>query len=132
MPHVLVFEDEKDSRDFIAQYLRREGHTVSIAADGETALHKLITERVDLVVLDLTMPGMNGIELLEVMRVYLRLQAMPVIIVTGNANADDLRKVWSLGVAHVFYKGSFNLTELGKAIETCCNPPDGGSGTTAR
>jgi CheY-like chemotaxis protein len=131
MPHVLVVEDEKDSRDFVVEYLKREGHTVSTAADGETALRKLLIQRADVVVLDVRMPRMDGIGLLEVLRSYLRWHALPVILVTGQANPEELRKAQDLGVAYVFYKGGFKLTELGEAIERVCQPPDGSADTIA-
>ena len=131
MPHVLVVEDEKDSRDFVAEYLKREGHTVSTAADGETALRKLLNERADVVILDVRMPRMDGIGLLEVMRSYLRWHAMPVIVVTGEANPEEMRKARDLGVIHIFHKAAYKLTELGEAIEAACRPSDGGTDTLA-
>ncbi|MDB5318452.1 MAG: Signal transduction histidine kinase CheA [Phycisphaerales bacterium] len=131
MPHVLVVEDEKDSRDFVAEYLKREGHTVSTAADGEAALRKLINERADVVVLDVRMPSMGGIELLEVLRGYLRWHVLPVILVTGQADPGELRKARDLGVVYIFHKAGFKLTELGEAVDAVSHPPDGGNDTIA-
>src|SRR6476646_703936 len=101
MPHVMVVEDEKDSRDFVAEYLKREGHTVSTAADGETALRKLLNQRADAVILDVRMPRMDGIGLLEVLRSYLRWHNMPVLLVTGEASPEELRKARDLGVVYI-------------------------------
>jgi CheY-like chemotaxis protein len=131
MPHVLVVEDEKDSRDFVAEYLKREGHTVNTAADGETALRKLLTERPDVAVLDVRMPKMDGIGLLEVLRSYLRWNTLPVILVTGQATPEEMRKARDLGVVHIFHKAAFTLTELGEAVQSVCHPPDGGTDTIA-
>jgi DNA-binding response OmpR family regulator len=127
----LVVEDEKDSRDFVAHYLKREGHTVSTAADGETALRKLLNQRADVVVLDVRMPRMDGIGLLEILRAYLRWNTLPVILVTGQANPEELRKARDLGVIHIFHKARFNLDELGRAIDAHCHPPEGDSDTIA-
>lgn len=131
MAHVLVVEDEKDSREFVARYLKREGHTVSTAVDGQTALRKLLNERADLVVLDVRMPNMDGIGLLEIMRSYLRWNTLPVILLTAQATPEEIRKARDLGVEHVFHKAQFQLPELGEAITLLCHPPDGGTDTIA-
>lgn len=131
MAHVLVVEDEKDSRDFVAEYLKREGHTVTTAADGQTALRKLLTERTEVIILDVRMPKMDGIGLLEVIRAYLRWYRLPVILVTGQANPDEMRRARDMGVEYIFHKASFELAELGEAVEAVCHLPDGGNDTIA-
>lgn len=131
MPHVLVVEDERDSRDLLAEYLRREGHRVSTAEDGETALRELISRPTNVIVLDVRMAGMDGIQLLEVLRCYRRWNRLPVILVTGNADPGELRRARELGVDYVFHKAGFKLHELGRAIEAVCAPPAGGNDTLA-
>jgi CheY-like chemotaxis protein len=128
MAHVLVVEDEKDSRDFVAEYLKREGHTVTTAVDGQTAL---LNQRTEVVILDVRMPKMDGIGLLEVLRAYLRWSRLPVILVTGNAEPQEMTRARELGVDYIFHKASFQLAELGEAIEAVCHPPDGGNDTIA-
>ena len=131
MAHVLVVEDEKDSRDFVAQYLKREGHSVAIAVDGMTALRKLLNERVDLVVLDVRMPKMDGIGLLEVLRSYLRWNTLPVILFTARATPEEMTRARDMGVEHIFHKANFELAELGQVIMDICHPNDGGTDTIA-
>jgi DNA-binding response OmpR family regulator len=131
MAHVIVVEDEKDSREFVAQYLKREGHTVSAAVDGQTALRKLLNERADIVVLDVRLPRMDGMGLLEVLRSYLRWNTLPVILVTGQANPEEMKRARDLGVEYIFHKANFELAELGEAINTLCQAPDGGADTIA-
>jgi DNA-binding response OmpR family regulator len=131
MAHVIVVEDEKDSREFVAQYLKREGHTVSTAVDGQTALRKLLNERADVVVLDVRMPRMDGMGLLEVLRSYLRWNTLPVILFTARATPEEMKRARDLGVDYIFHKANFELAELGKAIDTVCHPPDGGADTLA-
>ena len=131
MPHVLVVEDDKNSRDAVASYLKREGHRVTTAEDGETALCGLISQPADVIVLDVRMSTMNGIELLELLRSYRRWNRLPVILVTGNADPGEMRQARDLGVDLIFNKGSFQLSELGEAIEAVCRPPAGGNDTLA-
>jgi chemosensory pili system protein ChpA (sensor histidine kinase/response regulator) len=116
MSNVLVVDDEGDSREFVARFLDRSGHQVTSAQDGRDALARLLEGTPDAVVLDVRMPHMDGIALLAVMRSYLRLQKIPVIILSANATPDQLRQVQDLGVSHVFHKAHFTLPDLGRAI----------------
>ena len=131
MPHVLVVEDDKNSRDVVASYLQREGHRVTTAEDGETALRELINQPADVIVLDVRMSTMNGIELLELLRSYRRWNRLPVILVTGNADPGEMTRARDLGVDYIFHKAGFQLFELGKAIEAVCRLPADGNDTLA-
>jgi len=65
MKHVLVAEDDAPTRSFLVEALTDEGYLVSAAADGKTALERCAEMKPDLVVLDLSMPLMNGFEFLR-------------------------------------------------------------------
>jgi DNA-binding response OmpR family regulator len=83
---VLVVDDEPTVREVVVGYLRRDGHEVSEAADGPTALRLLESEPPDLVVLDMMLPGVNGLDILR------RIRAggdMPVIMLTARAEESD-------------------------------------------
>ena len=131
MAHILVVEDEKDSRELVVEYLKRKGHTVTSAADGEGALGVLLNSHPDVVILDVRMPRMDGIGLLELLRTYLRWTRLPVILVTGEASPGEMRRARELGVTYIFHKANFQLAELGEAVEALCHPPDGGRDTIA-
>jgi CheY-like chemotaxis protein len=62
MPHILVIEDDLELREPLVKMLTNDGHTVSVAGDGLEALHLLNTIRPDLIVTDVLMPKMDGIE----------------------------------------------------------------------
>ncbi len=82
---VLVVDDEIPIRDSIRDALEDEGHRTLVAADGAEALSYLRQhDDVDAVIVDLLMPGMNGLELLEAMESERKLSAIPVIIVTSD------------------------------------------------
>jgi DNA-binding response OmpR family regulator len=85
-PHVLVVDDEPTVREVVAGYLRRDGHTVSEAADGVTALQLLEADPPDLVVLDMMLPGVNGLDLLRHIRAN---GDIPVIMLTARAEEAD-------------------------------------------
>jgi len=117
MSNVLVVDDEGDSREFIARFLDRSGHHVTSAHDGRDALARLLEGTPDAVVLDVRMPRMDGLDLLAVMRSYLRLQKIPVIILSAHATPDEIRQLNDLGVSHIFHKAHFTLPDLGKVLD---------------
>lgn len=85
--HILVVDDSAVERRLLEEYLRRAGHEVAVAADAGEALRRLQLHPVDLVVTDLLMPEVDGLELLR--RIRTRLPAVPVILVTGNGGEAE-------------------------------------------
>lgn len=83
---VLVVDDEPTVREVVVGYLRRDGHDVLEAEDGPTALRLIDTEVLDLVVLDMMLPGVNGLDILRHIR---SLGDMPVIMLTARAEESD-------------------------------------------
>ncbi len=80
--------------ELVSYNLGKEGFEVSSASDGETALRKIRGERVDLVVLDLMLPGIQGMELCRILRKDPKTESLPIIMVT--AKGDELDKVLGL------------------------------------
>ena len=88
MSRILIADDDPIVRDVVRRYLERDGHDVSIAHDGNEALQLLGTERIDAAVLDVMMPGPDGMTLCRSMRrgdSY----AVPVILLTALGEEDD-------------------------------------------
>lgn len=83
---VLVVDDEPTVREVVAGYLRRDGHDVSEAADGTTALELLDADPPDLVVLDMMLPGVHGLDVLRRVRTT---SDVPVIMLTARAEESD-------------------------------------------
>lgn len=83
---VLVVDDEPTVREVVVGYLRRDGHDVMEAADGTTAVELLERETFDLVVLDMMLPGVNGLDILRRIR---SMGDMPVIMLTARAEESD-------------------------------------------
>jgi DNA-binding response OmpR family regulator len=83
---VLVVDDEPTVREVVVGYLRRDGHEVSEAADGNKALEMLEAETPDLVVLDMMLPGVNGLDILRRVR---STSDIPVIMLTARAEESD-------------------------------------------
>jgi DNA-binding response OmpR family regulator len=86
VPNVLVVDDDHTVREVVVSYLRAGGHAVSDAADGETALSTMRDTRADLVVLDLMLPGIDG---LEVCRRLRQTSEVPIIMLTALGAETD-------------------------------------------
>jgi two-component system alkaline phosphatase synthesis response regulator PhoP len=86
---VLVVEDEADIRRLVRYNLEQEGYTVSEAADGEEALALARKQRPHLVVLDLMLPGMSGLEVCRLLRADERTAELPVLMLTARATEVD-------------------------------------------
>jgi DNA-binding response OmpR family regulator len=83
---VLVVDDEPTVREVVAGYLRRDGHEVFEAGDGNTALELVGTDPPDLIVLDMMLPGVNGLDVLRRVRTT---SDVPVIMLTARAEESD-------------------------------------------
>jgi len=92
--YVLVAEDDPKQAELVRRYLCREEHTVRVVADGRSAIDEVRRNRPDLLVLDVMMPGVDG---LDVCRVLRREYDLPVLMVTARAGADDKLLGFDLG-----------------------------------
>ncbi len=92
---VLVVEDDLANRVLLGRLLERAGHTVTTAADGGAALDLAAPDTVDVLLLDLGLPDMDGLEVCRRLRHNPRTATLPVILVTGRDGAHEA----ALGVA---------------------------------
>jgi CheY-like chemotaxis protein len=111
LAHALIVDDDHDGREPIAHVLRRAGHVVTCASDAKEALAVLTGQTPSVVILDLMMPEMDGTQLLEVIRSYLRWQSIPVIVVSG-ADGPLLERASSLEPVKVYRKAQYSLKDL--------------------
>lgn len=119
MASVLVVDDDLDSRDVVARFLKRAGHRVRCVGNGREALAAMGDDTPDVIVLDAKMPEMDGVSFLEVMRCYLRWQSLPVLFVTAYPEGLHIRRGMELGVRKTFLKSNYELRDLLAYIEAC-------------
>ena len=86
-PVVLIVDDEAEFATTLAERLKLRGYEASVALDGESALKRLESVHADIVLLDVMLPGMHGIEVLR--RIRELKPELPVILLTGQAGAKD-------------------------------------------
>jgi signal transduction histidine kinase/DNA-binding response OmpR family regulator len=86
---ILIVDDNEANRDLLSRRLTRDGYRVSIAVGGRAALDALADADFDLVLLDLMMPDINGLEVLQRIKADVRLRMVPVIMITASAEMDS-------------------------------------------
>ena len=93
---VLIVEDEPDIRDLVVHHLKREGYLVSAASSGEEALRQVLAAPPDLVLLDLMMPAMDGLEVCRRLRQDPATAMLPIMMLT--AKGDEVDRVLGLEI----------------------------------
>ncbi len=101
---ILVVEDDEAIREFLESALAKQGHVVITAKDGLDALEAIEDGVPDLIVSDIDMPRMSGIELCEAIRNRPHTRMVPIILLTGQHQSELIREAKSLGVAHFLPK----------------------------
>ena len=128
MANVLVVEDDADSLEVVHRMLERAGHKVVSAANGWEGLLALDAHHVDVIVLDLMMPGMNGNAFLRILRNDQRRRNVPVIVLTALNSGDTLRAVSDLGVQEWLLKADYTSRQLTDAVNRLSVPGASRSG----
>ncbi|MBD2199401.1 MULTISPECIES: response regulator transcription factor [Calothrix] len=108
MPHVLLVDDEAALRDSLTYTLQKEGYTVSTAVDGHNAIKQFHKQVPDIILLDLMLPEVSGMEVCWRIRAF---SNVPIVMLT--AKDQDVDKVWGLEAgADDYVTKPFNTREL--------------------
>ena len=120
MPKVLVIDDERNMRTLLDVLLREEGYDVLLADDGWKGLDCYRRERPNVILLDLNMPVLDGIEVLK--RIRAADLEQQVIVLTGDTNPNTERQVRALGANEFIVKG-VSLQALTDALSHILKAP---------
>ncbi|HEK9101875.1 response regulator transcription factor [Bacillus pfraonensis] len=114
MPHhILLVEDDLSIREMVENYLTKEGFVIITACDGEEAVIKFAKERFDLIILDIMMPKLDG---LEVVRIIREKSAVPILMM--SAKDTDVDKAIGLGLgADDYICKPFSMIELAARVK---------------
>jgi CheY-like chemotaxis protein len=114
---ILVAEDDRFLRRAVEVALKKRGHNVVIAADGQEAIEQIRAHRPALVLLDLLMPRMTGLEVLDALRAD-PVTANTVVLILSNSSKElEIHAAERLGVAGYWIKANLSLQELCDRVE---------------
>jgi DNA-binding response OmpR family regulator len=114
---ILVVDDDPRLLHIVAMYLGIEGYEVSTAENGEDGLAKVEAHAPDLVILDIMMPGMDGIETCRRIRSNVPTAETPIVMFSALSSDDDIERARLAGANHLITK-PFNLVGLGSVVKT--------------
>ncbi|HEY1687196.1 MAG TPA: response regulator [Tepidisphaeraceae bacterium] len=109
---VLVVDDSMDTCDALAKLIRKQGYNASCMYDGETALEYLQRYAVDLMILDIMMPGIDGIEVLRQIRRVLGLDKLIVIMFSAKSDFASRNQALRNGANEYWVKGAIDFAEI--------------------
>ena len=112
--HILIVDDELEATAMLSKFLTSRGYGTQTAANGSDALELVLTDRYDVVMTDLRMPGMDGADFLA--RIRVERPALPVIVMTGHTTFDPDDSLWTqAGITSVLNK-PLNLREVSEIL----------------
>ncbi|SNT14785.1 two-component system, chemotaxis family, sensor histidine kinase and response regulator WspE [Granulicella rosea] len=124
VPHILVVDDSHTVREMERRLLVRAGYEVTTAQNGQEAWNLLRLNDYDLLISDVDMPQMNGIELVMKVRDNARMARMPVIILSYKDRDEDRRRGLDAGADFYLTKGAFQNDSFRQAVEDLIGPAD--------
>lgn len=115
-PSVLIIEDDQFLRDLVSKKLEVSGYTVLQAIDGASGLGILREQRPVAILLDMILPGMGGLEILQLIKNNPETSSIPVFILSNLGQKSDIEKAKELGASGYMVKAHTDLNEIVKTI----------------
>ena len=109
---ILLIEDEELVIKLLERKLTERGYEVFLSRNGEEGLSMIKSEKPDLILLDIVMPKMTGIEVMEEMNKSLELKNIPVIIISNSGEPVEIDRIKKLGAKDWLIKTEFNPEEI--------------------
>jgi two-component system response regulator MtrA len=103
---VLIIEDDLDVSDILTVLLEGLETQVFTAADGQAGVAATLKEKPDLILVDLHLPGMNGLDVIRTLRATPGLGSLPIIVITGNSTVEYIRETARLGATDFLVKAN--------------------------
>ncbi len=114
---ILIIEDEQTLAKSLSDKLTREGYEVIAEIDGAMGLKRVIEEMPDLVILDIILPGLNGLEVLKSLKGRDKTKNVPVILVSNVDDMKSTRDAKKLGAANYLLKSNVTLANIIEEIK---------------
>ena len=115
---IIVIEDNIDNQNLLRLLIERQGYQVVTAVDGREGLKIIREEQPDLIVLDLSMPIVDGWEMIKHVKADPKIESIPIVVVTAHLQPGEKKKVFEAGCNGYVFK-PFKATDLIDEIERC-------------
>ncbi len=113
--HVLLVDDDVELRDLTQKFLQRNGYEVVTASDGWDAIREIVVNKPDIVVMDIEMPKLSGLNALDILRVSRLTDQLPIIVTSAHGDKDTILRAVQLG-ADDFIVKPYSFSELNARI----------------
>lgn len=123
MKQILVIEDNAVAASLYRSVLSAAGYHVDVASDGEAGLAAIHKNHPDLVLLDLMLPKMEGIEVLRQIRSDPALKSMPVMITSNAYTSARMDELWAAGATQILTKAKITPKEIARVVNSALNTP---------
>lgn len=135
---ILIIEDETFIADLYARELNKAGFQVEVANDGTTGLANLEQSQYDLLLLDIMLPGINGLQVLKEWKMKNLISAMPVLLLTNLGQDEVIKEAFNLGAAGYLIKAAYTPAQIVVEVQNALagkqagtpNPTPPGTGGT--
>jgi two-component system cell cycle response regulator DivK len=127
VPKILLVEDNELNRDMLSRRLQRKGYRIVMAVDGRAGVEMAMSESPDLILMDMSLPVLNGWEATRQIKSNPKTRAIPVIALTAHAMASDREQALAAGCEDYDIK-PIELPRLIEKIETLLSRPQGANG----
>jgi DNA-binding response OmpR family regulator len=115
--NILLVDDDEELRSLSEKYLQRNGFEVSVASDGWDAIRQIVVDKPDLVIMDIEMPKLSGLNALDILRVSRLTDQLPIIVTSAHGDKDTILRAVQLG-ADDFMVKPYSFTELSMRVGT--------------
>lgn len=114
---VLIIDDDQFIRTIYSASMKQESIEAIAAEDGETGIEKIKTEKPDLILMDMLMPGMSGDEMLGIIKADPEMKDIPIIVISALSQESDITRVKEMGITDYLPKDSFGVQDVIEKIK---------------
>ena len=118
--HILVVDDDESTRNVLKRLFEKEGYEVILTQDATGLVQTLESQPVELILLDINLPWVNGFELCKLLKEHDDLKEVPVVFISGRKSEIDKKHAFKLG-AHDYITKPFNIKEVKETVRTLVN-----------
>ncbi len=118
--HILVVDDDQTTLNVLKRLFEKEGYDVLLAHDATELVESLEFQSVELILLDINLPWVDGFELCKLLKNHDDLKEVPVVFISGRKSDADKKQAFQLG-AHDYITKPFNIQEISQTVRTLMN-----------